>query len=87
MRYATAIRYGGQLVDASEVDYESYKNLGLLCPNCKEPVFLQGASRQLTKDKIVEVPAHFKHFAAKDFALIKQCEARVAKYDDQEAHK
>lgn len=87
MKYAAAIRYGGQLVEAAEVDYESYKALGLLCPNCKEPVFLQGASRRLTRDKVVQVPCHFKHFAAKDPALVKQCEARVAKYDQSEVQR
>jgi hypothetical protein len=84
MRYASSIRYGGQLIDAADVDYQAYKHLGLLCPNCKEPVFLQGESSRMLQEKIVAIPAHFKHFAAADSALVKQCEARVAKYDQKE---
>jgi len=45
MKYAAAIFYGGQLLDAADANYGSYKELGLLCPNCKSPVFLQAISK------------------------------------------
>lgn len=84
MKYASSIRYGGQLIDALDVDYSAYKHLGLLCPNCKEPVFLQAGSVRQLGDKRAQVPAHFKHFRCSDPALVKQCEARVATYDAKE---
>lgn len=84
MRLASSIKYGGQLIDAADVDYQAYKHLGLLCPNCKDPVFLQGASERTHKDKVLAIDPHFKHFRVKDPALVKECEARVAKYDFKE---
>ncbi len=84
MRYASSVRYGGQIISAVDCDYQSYKNLGLLCPNCKDAVFFQGQSSRALEQKIISIPPHFKHFAAKDPALVQQCEARVAKYDAKE---
>jgi len=84
MRYASALFYNAQLIDAVDADYDDYKDLGLLCPNCKQPVFLQAVSERLVGDTLVEIPPHFKHFKAKDPALVKECEARVAKYDHSE---
>lgn len=84
MKYASSIRYGGQLVKAVDCDYQDYKHLGLLCPNCKDPVFLQGESSRILGEKTISIPPHFKHFTAKDAPLVKQCEARVAKYDQKE---
>ena len=84
MKYAASMLYGGQLIDSADCDYESYKNLGLLCGNCKEPVFLQAVSTRQVRGSNVEIPAHFKHFKAKDPALAKVCEARVAQYDASE---
>jgi len=84
MRYASAMYFGGQLIGATEADYDSYKSLGLLCPHCKSPVFLQAVSQRQVGNTLVEIPPHFKHFKAKDAALVKECEARVAKYDARE---
>lgn len=76
--------FGGQLIDAADADYDSYKSLGLLCPHCKSPVFLQAVSQRQVGNTRVYIPPHFKHFKAKDAALVKECEARVAKYDAKE---
>lgn len=84
MKYAAAMFYNAQLIDAVDADYDDYKDLGLLCPHCKQPVFLQAVSRRLVGDTVVEIPPHFKHFKAKDPTLVKECEARVAKYDASE---
>jgi hypothetical protein len=84
MNYASSIRYAGQLVLAANCDYRDYKYLGLLCPNCKNPVFLQGQSSRTLGEKNILIPPYFKHFSAKDPALVKQCEARVARYDQRE---
>lgn len=87
MHYASAIFYGGQLIDAADADYDSYKDLGLLCPHCKEPVFLQTASQRQGSVTLIQIPAHFKHFKAKDPVLVKECEARVARYDAKEVER
>ncbi len=76
--------FGGQLVDAADADYNSYRDLGLLCPNCKEPIFLQAISQRQMGDTLIQIPAHFKHFKVKDPALVKECESRVRQYDASE---
>lgn len=82
MRYASSMFFGGQLIDADDADYDSYRDLGLLCPNCKEAVFLQATSQRHVGETLIQIPAHFKHFkASKDPALVKECESRVQKYD------
>lgn len=78
MRYAAAMFYGGQLVDAADADYTDFKRLGLLCPECKEPVHLVAASRRYQGSQLTEIASHFKHFKTKDPALARQCELRVA---------
>lgn len=87
MKLAAAIRYGGQLVEAEDVNYAGYKELGLLCPNCKSPVFLQSESLRRLDTKVAKVPSHFKHFEVKNVGLIQFCEARVAKYDRKEVER
>lgn len=87
MKLASSIRFGGQLVDAADCGYQDYKALQLLCPACKQPVFLQGDSLRNLKDKTISIPAHFKHFPFVDPALVADCEARVAKYDQKEITK
>ena len=76
--------YGGVLIAATDADHDSYKRLGLLCPHCKDAVFLQAPSQRQTEGKPIDIPAHFKHFKAKDPALVKECENRVNKYDAKE---
>ncbi|ABA24712.1 hypothetical protein Ava_D0047 [Trichormus variabilis ATCC 29413] len=76
MRLASSIRYGGQLIDAVDVDYDDYKRLGLICPECKSGVFLRQKSERAA--------AHFAHFKASDPALVKQCELRVSSYTKEE---
>jgi hypothetical protein len=87
---ASSIRYGGLLVDASECSYESFKQLGLLCPICKRPVFLvQEACREAhtrklktgisTAVKESSVPAHFSHFQDVSKEEIEQCELKSSK--------
>ena len=41
MKYATSVKFGGELINAFDCDYDDYKELQLLCPECKEPVYLQ----------------------------------------------
>ena len=73
MRYAAAMKYGGQLVDAPDCDYEDYRKLILLCPclNCKEPVFLQEKSTQICDGQTIIISSHFAYFSSKEPALAK----------------
>lgn len=79
MQLASSIRYGGLLVNARDCDYEAYRNLGLVCPNCHESVFLvQGHERHYSKtSKTTTVNAHFNHRADKSANAIALCELRV----------
>jgi hypothetical protein len=78
MKYAASIKLGGELVAAVDSDYGDYKRLQLLCPNCKEPVFLQSLSKRVLGEKEVSVCPHFKHFSIPDASLSVQCEQRVS---------
>lgn len=87
MKYASSIRYGGQLIEAIDCDYDSYKDLGLLCPECKDPVFLRANTTQFRSGKEVAIASHFAHFPGKDPALVLACENRVKQYDAKELEK
>lgn len=84
MKYASSIRYGGELIEAKDCDYESYKHLGLLCPECKDPVFLRAEGVRILKKKEVKIGAHFAHFPGKDPALMLACENRVKAYNESD---
>ncbi len=82
------MRYGGLLIDASECDYNSFKQLGLLCPICNRPVFLvQAAQREAhtrkNKDggsvavKESSVLAHFSHFPDVSKEQVEECELKT----------
>lgn len=84
MEYASAIRFGGMLVAAPDCTYEHYLNRGLLCPCCKDPVFLRAGSSRTRGDASYEVKAHFCHFPSKDAALVAECELRVKSMTPEE---
>lgn len=87
MKYAAAMRFGGQLVEAIACDYNDYKYLGLLCPACKDPIFLRAESVRFAGEKEIKISPHFSHFPAKDATLAKICEQRVAQYTEVEIRK
>ena len=89
VKYAASIKYGGQLIDVADADHNSYKHLGLLCPECKNPVFLrEGHTRTAPKSKeLIKVEAAFAQFKATDPAQVLACENRVAGYDRKELEK
>lgn len=87
MKLAESIRYGGQLIDASDCDYESYKKLGLLCPECKNPIFLRAKHERVVKNKIALVEPSFCHFKAVDAAQVLRCENRVKNYNAKDIQK
>ncbi len=78
MQIASSIRYGGLLVNASDCNYTDYRNLGLVCPNCHESVFLTHEhDRHYKSNKSSTVAAHFNHRADKNKDAIALCELRV----------
>jgi hypothetical protein len=91
MLTASAMRYGGPLVDAVDCNYNSFKDLGLTCPFCKQTVFLVGSTSREAHDrkrkdgttvsvKAVEtIVAHFKHHKDVDSARVADCELRSSK--------
>ncbi|HEY9764604.1 MAG TPA: hypothetical protein V6D07_18900 [Trichocoleus sp.] len=78
MEWAASLRYGGQLVRASECDYDDFKYLKPICPNplCGEAVHLKA------KDSTKRQP-YWAHFEVKDEAL-RNCSERVNRFDDEE---
>lgn len=85
MEYAASIRYGGQLFSAKDCTHGDFLNLGLICPDCKDSVFYREAhNRGISSGKTVPVRAQFVHRPDTNPLLVKQCEARVAKYDSKE---
>lgn len=89
MQFAASIRYGGQLIKAADADYNSYRHLGLICPECKNPVFVRAEhTRTATKSgESIKVGQSFAHFKAKDPAQVLACENRVAAYNRQDLEK
>ena len=87
MWLAKSIKYGGQLIKASECDYESYKELGLICPECNNLVFLnKGYSTTNKHGTKINVPPHFNHFK-QDLEVAEKCELRVKQYSEREIKK
>lgn len=63
MQKAKAIYRAGEIVSATECDYNSAKILGLICPFCLEPVFLcEGSTRVTSKGKVFVVDKYFAHY-------------------------
>ncbi len=85
MEYAASIRYGGQLFSAKECTHGDFLNLGLICPNCKAPVtYREAHTRRKSSGESVPVRAQFAHRANTNPVLVKECEARVARYSPKE---
>ena len=78
MEDAKSMYHGGELVSALDCDFESYRELGLLCPFCNEPVYLCGETvRQSSRThKLSYIRPHFKHFPGGD-PLDFDCEKRA----------
>lgn len=78
MRYAQLIKLGGQLIEAQDADYEDYFGF-LVCPECKEPVFLRKCHSRTSKFGAGHtVPSSFIHHRSTN--EIQTCEQRVSKY-------
>ena len=85
MKYASAMKYGGELVNAIECDYDSFKQLVPLCPECKEPVYLRaGGERRSSKGKPYKIGAHWCHFKGVSDEQVASCESRVNGYSEKD---
>lgn len=82
MKQAKSMYQGGELIDAKYCDYDSCKELGLLCPFCDEPVFLvRECVRQRQKShKVFLVDPFFSHYKSGD---ISECELRSRSIEGQ----
>ena len=79
------MKYGGELVAAEDCDYDSFKELVPLCPNCKEPVFLRiGGDRLSVKGNEYKVGPHWCHFKGISAEQVASCESRVSGYTEQD---
>lgn len=72
MLEALSLRLGGDLISAEKCDYNSFCDLALLCPSCRESVYLTAASKksaykrknkngEFTEVKASTIQTHFKH--------------------------
>ena len=88
MKYASAMKYGGELVAAVDCDYSSFKELVPLCPNCKEPVYLRsGGQRESVKGKAYQIGPHWCHFKGISAEQVSGCELRVNGYTEKDRAK
>lgn len=88
MKYASAMKYGGELVAAIDCDYNSFKELVPLCPNCKEPVYLRiGGHRESVKGKAYQIAPHWCHFKGISAEQVSGCELRVNDYTEKDRAK
>ncbi|MBD2362969.1 hypothetical protein H6G36_17560 [Anabaena minutissima FACHB-250] len=69
MEFAISIYKGGKRVYAKDCDFGSYSKQGLICPICKQEVYLR-------KGNIRE--PYFAHFHATSSREIEECELRVS---------
>lgn len=75
MKEAKSMYKGGEIVYASECNYESAKKMGIVCPFCNEPLFWRDEFAKLApKSKnIVIIDSHFVHYPNVDGSI---CEKR-----------
>ena len=83
MKYAIAMYRAGFQVAADDCDHESAKKLGLICPFCKEAVFLRKGSYHERSGRQVSVPSSFAHYHSDD-PTAQQCELRAKRQEGQE---
>lgn len=75
MNHANSIVLGGQIVEAIDCGYQDYLDLLLLCPACKEPVYLCQEYCRSFKQEVINVKSHFRHFKKTDTHT--KCDERV----------
>lgn len=83
MRYAVAMYRAGFQVDANDCNYDSFKELGLLCPFCKEAVYWSRGSEYVREGQKLSARARFSHYGSDD-PTAQQCELRAKRKEGRE---
>ncbi len=78
MKLASSLYKGGELIDATEANYECSRELGMICPFCKEAVFL---AREHTR-KNSNVRASWRHYKVSTQSTF--CEERALSVQGKE---
>ena len=88
MKYAAAMKYGGELVDAADCDYSDFTALVPLCLECKEVVHLRkGGERLSAKGNSYKFGACWAHTKGRDAEHVAGCEMRVNGYSAEDKTK
>lgn len=59
---AKSMYFGGEIIAASECDYQSSRELGLICPFCNSAVFIRSESVRQVRGKLQLVKPYFAHY-------------------------
>jgi hypothetical protein len=59
---AKSMYFGGEIINASDCNYTSTRELGIVCPFCSSAVFLRSHSTREVKGKIQLVRPYFAHY-------------------------
>lgn len=78
MKLASSLYKGGELIDASEADYECSREWGMVCPFCKEAVFL--AREHIRRNS--NVRASWRHYRVSEQSAF--CEERALSVQGKE---
>jgi hypothetical protein len=87
MLEALSIRYGGMLIPADQCDYNSFRDMALLCPICRRSVYLAAGSVRASHSrknkeggsvavKEATIATHFRHSPDVDRVITEDCELR-----------
>lgn len=75
MKHCISTYLGGEIIEPSDCDYSSYKELGLKCVFCQSPVFFRCDYEYTRKDRPIKTSACFVHYEAESEEA-RLCEAR-----------
>lgn len=78
MKTAVSLYLGGEIIECSQIEsYEDTRQLGLICPYCKEPVFFRDDFAKTNKsNELYLVSRCFSHYRGTDPGIVSSCEAR-----------
>lgn len=62
MLEAKSMYFGGEIINASDCNYKSTRELGIVCPFCSSAVFLRSHSTREVKGKIQLIRPYFAHY-------------------------
>ncbi len=62
MLEAKSMYFGGEIISADECDYQTSRQLGLICPFCSSAVFVRSESVRQTKKGLQLVRPYFAHY-------------------------